>query len=129
MAEPDKKPCHVGRTSRLQPATDRCAGELLIEKGLITREEFMQKISEGTSDVSEATESNATMSIEVVGIHFMGFNGESPLPLPSLDRDHSGELSGVSSTSWRRARSLPVYPSGSATRGIRLNKQKTSNKD
>ena len=32
------------------------------------------------------------MSIEVFGVHFMGFNGGSPLPLPSLDRDHPGEL-------------------------------------
>jgi len=40
--------------------TDALA-KLLIEKGLITREEFMQKISEETSDVSEAAKSDAAM--------------------------------------------------------------------
>jgi hypothetical protein len=45
MAESNKKTCHDRRTSRLLPSPDRLA-KLLIEKGLITREEFMQKISE-----------------------------------------------------------------------------------
>ena len=47
MAEPDKRPCHVGRKLLVSSLaqTDALA-KLLIEKGLITREEFMQKISE-----------------------------------------------------------------------------------
>ena len=46
MAEPDKQPvtCEELLVSRLAQ-TDALA-KLLIEKGLITREEFMQKISE-----------------------------------------------------------------------------------
>jgi hypothetical protein len=35
----------------------------LIEKGLITREGFMQRISEETGDLSEATESDSAMNI------------------------------------------------------------------
>jgi hypothetical protein len=45
--------------------TDALA-KLLIEKGLIAREEFMQKISEGTGDVSEAHESHASVNISEV---------------------------------------------------------------
>jgi hypothetical protein len=41
--------------------TDALA-KLLIERGLITREEFTQKISEERCDVSEATESHAAMN-------------------------------------------------------------------
>jgi hypothetical protein len=47
MAEPDKKACHDGRASRVVSSlaqTDALA-KLLIEKGLIAREEFMEKIS------------------------------------------------------------------------------------
>ena len=40
--------------------TDALA-KLLIEKGLITRREFMQKIFRGTGDVSEVAESDAAM--------------------------------------------------------------------
>jgi hypothetical protein len=36
---------HDRRTSRLKPRTDWRTGEAVIGKGLITREEFMQKIS------------------------------------------------------------------------------------
>ena len=47
MAEPDKRPVYIGRTllASSLAQTDALA-KLLIEKGLITREEFMQKISE-----------------------------------------------------------------------------------
>jgi hypothetical protein len=41
--------------------TDALA-KLLIDKGLITREEFMQKISEKRGDVPEALQSHAPMS-------------------------------------------------------------------
>ena len=46
MAEPDKRPVALEEllVSSL-PQTDALA-KLLIEKGLITREEFMQKVSE-----------------------------------------------------------------------------------
>jgi hypothetical protein len=39
-----QKTYHVGRTTRLKPCADLRTSE--IEKGLITREEFMQRISE-----------------------------------------------------------------------------------
>jgi len=45
------------------PAQTNALAKLLIEKGLITREEFMQKIFRGTGDVSEAAESHGAMSI------------------------------------------------------------------
>jgi len=62
MAEPDKTPVTMKEllVSSLAP-TDALA-KLLIEKGLITREEFMQNISE-EGDVSEATESHGAVSI------------------------------------------------------------------
>jgi hypothetical protein len=46
MAEPDKKPVTNARASRLKLAQADALTKLLIEKGLITREQFMQKISE-----------------------------------------------------------------------------------
>lgn len=44
--------------------------KLLIEKGLITREEFVQKIFRGTGDVPEAAESPATMNVAAVATAF-----------------------------------------------------------
>jgi len=41
-----QKTCHDGRTSVSSLAQTDALAKLLIEKGLITREEFMQKISE-----------------------------------------------------------------------------------
>jgi hypothetical protein len=46
MAEPDKRPVTMEETSRLSLAQTDALAKLLIEKGLITREEFMQKISQ-----------------------------------------------------------------------------------
>jgi hypothetical protein len=45
MAEPDKRPVTMEELLSSLAQTDALA-KLLIEKGLITREEFMQKISE-----------------------------------------------------------------------------------
>ena len=50
--------------------TDALA-KLLIDKGLITRDEFMQGDFRGTGDVSEAAVSDGAMSIAcVVGGHY-----------------------------------------------------------
>ena len=46
MAEPDKMPVTLQEFSRSSLAQTDALAKLLIEKGLITREEFMQKISE-----------------------------------------------------------------------------------
>ena len=55
-----------GRTSRLKPRDDGCLNELLVEKGVITREVFTQKISEGTGDVSKTFKSYSTMTIREI---------------------------------------------------------------
>jgi hypothetical protein len=46
MAEPDKKPATLEEVIVSSLAQTDALAKLLIEKGLITREEFMQKISE-----------------------------------------------------------------------------------
>ena len=46
MAEPDKKPVAMQELLVSSLAQTDALAKLLIEKGLITREEFMQKISE-----------------------------------------------------------------------------------
>jgi hypothetical protein len=46
MAEPEKRPVTLEELLVSSLAQKRRTGETLIEKGLITREEFMQKISE-----------------------------------------------------------------------------------
>jgi len=46
MAEPDKKPVTIEELPVSSLAQTDALAKLLIEKGLITREEFMQKISE-----------------------------------------------------------------------------------
>ena len=46
MAEPVKKPVTMGELLVSSLAQTDALAKLLIEKGLITREEFMQKISE-----------------------------------------------------------------------------------
>jgi hypothetical protein len=46
MAEPDKKPVTLEELLVSSLAQTDALAKLLIEKGLITREEFMQKISE-----------------------------------------------------------------------------------
>ncbi len=52
MAKPDKRPLTLEELLVSRLAQTDALAKLLIEKGLITREEFMQKISEGTGDVS-----------------------------------------------------------------------------
>ena len=53
MAEPDKRPVTMQELLVSSLAQTDALAKLLIEKGLITREEFMQKISErGTCGVS-----------------------------------------------------------------------------
>jgi hypothetical protein len=46
MAEPDKRPVRFEKLLVSSIAQTDALAKLLIEKGLITREEFMQKISE-----------------------------------------------------------------------------------
>jgi len=46
MAEPDKRPVTMEELLASSLAQTDALAKLLIEKGLITREEFMQKISE-----------------------------------------------------------------------------------
>ena len=46
MAEPDKRPVTLEELHVSSLAQTDALAKLLIEKGLITREEFMQKISE-----------------------------------------------------------------------------------
>ena len=46
MAEPDKRPVTMQELLVSNLAQTDALAKLLIEKGLITREEFMQKISE-----------------------------------------------------------------------------------
>jgi len=46
MAEPDKRPVTTQKLLVSSLAQTDALAKLLIEKGLITREEFMQKISE-----------------------------------------------------------------------------------
>ena len=46
MAEPDKRPVTLEELLVSSLAQTDALAKLLIEKGLITREEFMQKISE-----------------------------------------------------------------------------------
>ena len=51
MAEPAKRPVTFGRTSRFKSRATEALAKLLIEKGLITREEFMRKLSRHPSNV------------------------------------------------------------------------------
>jgi len=46
LAEPDKQPVTFEELLVPSPAQTDALAKLLIDKGLITREEFMQKISE-----------------------------------------------------------------------------------
>jgi hypothetical protein len=53
MAEPDKKPVTMEELLVSSLAQTDALAKLLIEKGLITREEFMQEDFRGTGEVSE----------------------------------------------------------------------------
>jgi hypothetical protein len=63
MAEPDKRPVTMEELLVSSLAQTDALAKLLIEKGIITREEFMQKIAEERGDISEATESNGPMNV------------------------------------------------------------------
>jgi hypothetical protein len=63
MAEPDKRPVTLEKLLVSSLAQTDALAKLLIEKGLITREEFMQKISEERANVSEVAESHAAMTV------------------------------------------------------------------
>jgi hypothetical protein len=59
MAEPDKRPVTMEELLVSSLAQTDALAKLLIEKGLITREEFMQEISENGRRISECyTRSN-----------------------------------------------------------------------
>ena len=53
MAEPNKRPVTLEELLVSSLAQTDALAKLLIEKGLITREEFMQKILEETGDPNE----------------------------------------------------------------------------
>ena len=63
MAEPDKRTVTMQELLVSSLAQTDALAKLLIEKGLITREEFMQKISEERGDVSKTFQSDAAMII------------------------------------------------------------------
>ena len=63
MAEPDKRPVTIEELLVSSLAQTDALAKLLIEKGLITREEFMQKISEERATYQKLLESHAAMSI------------------------------------------------------------------
>jgi hypothetical protein len=62
MAQPDKRPVTMEELLVSSLAQTDALAKLLIEKGLITREEFMQKISGGTGDVSKTFQSDAAIT-------------------------------------------------------------------
>ncbi len=62
MAEPDKRPVTMEELLVSSLAQTDALAKLLIEKGLITREEFMQKISEERATYQKATKSQSTIT-------------------------------------------------------------------
>ena len=66
MAEPDKKPVTMEELLVSSLAQTDALAKLLIEKGLITREEFMRKISEERATYQKALESDAAISVAAV---------------------------------------------------------------
>jgi len=61
MAEPDKRPVTLEELLVSSLAQTDALAKLLIEKGLITRDEFMQKISKERATLSEAAETDLTL--------------------------------------------------------------------
>jgi hypothetical protein len=59
MAEQDKRPVTMQELLVSSLAQTDALAKLLIEKGLITREEYMQKIFRGKGDVSKASDPDA----------------------------------------------------------------------
>ena len=64
MAEPDKKPVTLEELLVSSLAQTDALAKLLIDKGLITREEFMQKISEERATYQKTLQSYAAMTNE-----------------------------------------------------------------
>ncbi len=62
MATPDKRPVTMEELLVSSLAQTDALAKLLIEKGLITREEFMQKISEERGHLSKALQPYAAMT-------------------------------------------------------------------
>jgi hypothetical protein len=62
MAEPDKRPVTLEELLVSSLAQTDALAKLLIEKGLITREEFMQKISEERGTYQKALQSYTVMT-------------------------------------------------------------------
>ena len=63
MAAPDKKPVTQEELLVSNLAQTDAQAKILIEKGLITREEFMQKISEERATYQKLLEPDAPMNI------------------------------------------------------------------
>jgi hypothetical protein len=66
MAKPDKRPVTMEELLVSSLAQTDALAKLLIEKGLITREEFMEKNSEERGDLSTTSEFHTAMNIGVV---------------------------------------------------------------
>jgi hypothetical protein len=62
MAEPDKRPVTIEELIVSSLAQTDALAKLLIEKGLITREEFMQKISEERATYQRFMNHNSSMT-------------------------------------------------------------------
>ena len=63
MAEPDKRPVTLEELLVSSLAQTDALAKLLIEKGVITREEFIQKISEERANISKTSEFYTAMTI------------------------------------------------------------------
>lgn len=63
MATPDKRPVTLEELLASSLAQTDALAKLLIEKGLITREEFMQKISEERARYQKTVESQSVMTV------------------------------------------------------------------
>ena len=86
MAEPDKNPVTMQELLVSSLVQADAIAKLLIEKGLITREEFMQKISE---EHATCLESHTAMNIGVATLT----NGLiRPLPFPTFRTEASRHL-------------------------------------
>jgi hypothetical protein len=79
MVEPDKRPVTLEELLVSSLAQTDALAKLLIEKGLITREEFMQKISEERATYQTTSKSYASTVALIVGpIVNERFKGDAP---------------------------------------------------
>ena len=62
MAEPDKRPVTMEELLVSSLAQTDAMAKLLIEKGLITHAEFMQKVAEERATYQKATKSHSTIT-------------------------------------------------------------------